>query len=84
MENTPSLTKTEWDDVNVQEMAKFLSITMLMGVLKAPEKFMYWQTNRKWHVPAISLCMTSKRYAQIDRYLHTHNNKSFPLTTLIG
>ena len=78
LRNAVTQIRNEWYAVNVKELAQFLGITMMMGILRAPKMSMYWQVGKKWHVPAISTCMSSRRYFQIAKYFHSYNNKAIP------
>ena len=74
LRNSSSKAGSLWVDVNVTDIAHYLGLSMLMGIVKSPSIEMYWQTREKWHVPTFSNCMTSKRYKIIAKYFHTYNN----------
>ncbi|XP_045617580.2 piggyBac transposable element-derived protein 4-like [Procambarus clarkii] len=76
--NAPTLTNTSnrWEPVSVKDMARFLGLTILMGILRLPRIRMYWQTGKFWHVPCFNTFMTSKRYELISKYFHIYNSNA--------
>ena len=76
--NASVIERNTWDDVNMKEMSHFLGLTMLMGLIHAPQMEMYWQVTKKWHVPVFNRTMSSRRYKAIARYFHTYNNAAIP------
>ncbi|XP_069156457.1 piggyBac transposable element-derived protein 4-like [Procambarus clarkii] len=75
---TGQRTKHRWQPVTVKEIARYLGLTILMGICPLPRLGMYWQTGRFWHIPCVNTFMTGKRFEMIATYFHVYNNKAIP------
>nr|XP_045585833.1 piggyBac transposable element-derived protein 4-like [Procambarus clarkii] len=75
---TGQRTKHRWQSVTVKEIARYMGLTILMGICPLPRLRMYWQTGRFWHIPCFNTFMTGKRFEIIAKYFHVYNNKSIP------
>ncbi|XP_069177116.1 piggyBac transposable element-derived protein 4-like [Procambarus clarkii] len=75
---TGQSTKHRWQPVTVKEIARYMGLTILMGICPLPRLRMYWQTGRFWHIPCFNTFMTGKRFEMIAKYFHVYNNKSIP------
>ena len=71
LQTSSSESRSSWDDVNIADIADYLGLSMLMGIVKSPSIEMYWQTSEKWHGPTFSNCMTLKHYKIILGYSYT-------------
>ncbi|XP_069176223.1 piggyBac transposable element-derived protein 5-like [Procambarus clarkii] len=59
-----------WKPVSVKEMARYLALCILMGIVKMPTMRMYWQTNQMWHCRFFNLFMSSARFQHISKFFH--------------
>ncbi|XP_069164078.1 piggyBac transposable element-derived protein 4-like [Procambarus clarkii] len=75
---TEQRTKHRWQPVTVKEIARYLGLTILIGICPLPRLRMYWQTGRFWHIPCFNTFITGKRFEMIAKYFHVYNNKSIP------
>ena len=56
------------DEISVEDIKKVFGIVLYMGVLKLPNRRMYWQNNTK--VDIIANTMGVNRFAKIMQLLH--------------
>ncbi|XP_069192572.1 piggyBac transposable element-derived protein 4-like [Procambarus clarkii] len=75
---TGQRTKHRWQPVTVKEIARYMGLTILMGICPLPRLGMYCQTGRFWHIPCFNTFMRGKRFKMIAKYFHVYNNKSIP------
>ncbi|XP_069169886.1 piggyBac transposable element-derived protein 4-like [Procambarus clarkii] len=75
---TGQKTKNRWEPVTVKEIARYLGLTILMGICPLQRLRMYWQTGRFWYLLCFNTFMTGKRFEMSARYFHVYNNKSIP------
>ncbi|XP_069184484.1 piggyBac transposable element-derived protein 4-like [Procambarus clarkii] len=75
---TGQRTEHRWQPVTVKEIARYLGLTILIGIFPLPRLRMYWQTGRFWHIPCFNTFITGKRFEMIAKYFHVYNNKSIP------
>ncbi|XP_069159468.1 piggyBac transposable element-derived protein 4-like [Procambarus clarkii] len=68
-----------WKPVLVKEMARYLALCILMGIVKMPTMRMYWQTNQMWHCRFFNLFMSSARFQHISKFFHMYNKKGVPV-----
>ncbi|XP_069189265.1 piggyBac transposable element-derived protein 4-like [Procambarus clarkii] len=68
-----------WTPVKVSEMARFLGLFILMGIIRLPTMRMYWQTAKPWHARFFSLFMPSRRFQHINQFFHTFNTNAVPV-----
>ena len=66
----------EWKPVTLTELAKYLGLTVLMGIVQLPEIAMYWALNEKYGQPVFYQTMSYKRYIEINKYLHFNDNEN--------
>ncbi|XP_049328029.1 piggyBac transposable element-derived protein 4-like [Astyanax mexicanus] len=62
--------KRQWTDVNADEMLKFLSITIYMGLMKPSATRDLWRKDRLHSHPFPASVMAGYRYEAISAYLH--------------
>lgn len=63
-----------WITVNIRDMAQFLGLVFLMGLLKFPEIRLYWSQDPLYHHPIFGQTMCINRFKEILKYFHTFNN----------
>nr|XP_045613880.1 piggyBac transposable element-derived protein 5-like [Procambarus clarkii] len=78
IQNASRRTTSIWQEVSVKEMARYLGLSMLMGVAALPTMRMYWQTSRLWHMRTFNIFMTSKRFQHISQFFNSYNNQAIP------
>lgn len=66
----------DWCNVTVVDIAHYLGLTILMGVLPAARQWMYWAVGKPYYVPIFTATMPYRRYKQIARYFHFCNNEA--------
>ena len=69
-------------DVDENEIATFIGMNMLMGVVKLPSYKNYW--SQKLRYPMIADAMPIKRFEKIKRYLHFSDNDKVDKTDKLG
>ena len=79
-ENVPGRenTKSQWLEVTISEMWKFLSLLFWTGIIKKPTLSSYWSTNPLLATPFFSSVMSRDRFYSILRYFHFNNNATRP------
>ena len=60
------------DDVNLQEMHLLIAAIIRMGIMKLPQRHLYWSRICKTNF--ISECMNSRRFKQLFSFLHMNDN----------
>nr|XP_045590883.1 piggyBac transposable element-derived protein 4-like [Procambarus clarkii] len=73
IQNASRRTMRMWQEVSLKEMARYLGLSMLMGIARLPTMRMYWQTSRLWHMRTFNIFMTVKRYQHISQFFHSYN-----------
>ena len=74
----PNKHKQAWSQVTREEMEAFVSIIILMGIIKLPRFRMYWREDYLLHQEGISAIMSRTRFLQIWRYFHLADNSVAP------
>ena len=64
-----------WQGCTVTDIAHYLGLTMLMGVVRLPNLRMYWSTVNIYSLPQFSNVMTSARYLELSRFLHASKRR---------
>lgn len=67
-----------WMRVNIREMAHFIGLVVLMGMLKFPEIRLYWSTDDLYYHPVFGNTMSINRFKDILRFFHTFNDRAIP------
>lgn len=67
-----------WISVNATELAKFLGLVMIMGMIYLPQIAMYWSSSRLFCIPIFCDTMSTHRFQDILRFFHTCNNMAIP------
>ena len=63
-------------NVTVDEIRKFIGISIYMGIIKFPQYRMYWSS--EYRFPLIADVMGLTRYEMIKQYLHFNDNTQMP------
>ncbi|CAJ0916379.1 unnamed protein product [Ranitomeya imitator] len=69
----PYITHTrsiQWHPTNVEELKKFLGLTLAMGIVKKPTIRSYWDMHSVLCLPLFSAVMTRNRYELLLRFLN--------------
>ena len=61
--------RARWVPTNIIELAKFLGLSMLMGVIRLPRLVMYWATSHLFRIPIFTETMSRQRYQDIPKVL---------------
>ena len=64
-----------WKDINIEELRKFLGLSINMGRIIKGNIQNYWSTDPLLSTPIFGQIITRNRYLQILRYLHFSNNE---------
>nr|XP_045604935.1 piggyBac transposable element-derived protein 4-like [Procambarus clarkii] len=78
IQNASRRTMRLWKEVSAKEMARYLALSILMGIARLPTMRMYWQTSRLWHMRTFNVFMTAKRFQHIAQFFHTYNQFAIP------
>lgn len=75
-EEYPHLTngRTEWVDIDREELQAWLGVLILMGLKELPNIRQYWDRREFYCCPIISEVMTRKRFEAITRCIHLVDN----------
>ena len=68
-----------WSGCNVDLIAKYLGLRMMMGMLRAPTERMYWRRNSKFAQPCFFQTMSLLTFTTISKYFHAYNNRAVPI-----
>ena len=64
----------EWVQVTVDELKAYIGFMILMGIVKLPSIYDYWQTSEIFHYSPIASRISRDRFSEISRYLHFVDN----------
>nr|XP_045590633.1 piggyBac transposable element-derived protein 4-like [Procambarus clarkii] len=78
IQNASRRTMRLWKEVSAKEMARYLALSILMGIARLPTMRMHWQTSRLWHMRTFNVFMTAKRFQHIAQFFHTYNQFAIP------
>lgn len=67
-----------WVNVSVEEIKKFLSLLICMGLTKRKTIELYWSTHPLLYIPFFSRTMSLRRFQQIFSMFHVSNRVSPP------
>jgi hypothetical protein len=70
------------DEITVGDIKKALGIVLYMGILKLPNRRMYWQSNTR--VDIITNTMGVNRFDKIMQLLHYNENNSIPAANSVA
>ena len=60
----------KWTDVSEDDIYSFISLIILMGIIRKPTIEMYWSTTEMLSTPFFGKCMSQNRFSSILRFLH--------------
>ncbi|XP_041423567.1 piggyBac transposable element-derived protein 4-like [Xenopus laevis] len=63
-----------WHPTDVNELKRFLGLTLAMGLIKANSLESYWDSTTVLSIPIFSATMPRNRYQLLLRFLHFNNN----------
>ncbi|XP_041420032.1 piggyBac transposable element-derived protein 4-like [Xenopus laevis] len=63
-----------WHPTDVNEIKRFVGLTLAMGLVKAHSLESYWDTTTVLSIPVFSATMPRNRYQLLLRFLHFNNN----------
>lgn len=72
-QESKQITKTPTDK---DEIKKFFSVVIIMGLVELPHLYLYWSKNPLYHNKFISSVLTRDRFLLILQYLHFNDNNS--------
>lgn len=78
---TPSSRSLKWQDVNKDDMNKFIALLLLQGLVQKPKETWFWSKRPIITTPFFGNVMSQQQYALIMKYLHFENNDTFNATT---
>ena len=69
-----------WQDVNTDEMKKFIGLILLMGLIKKARWRQYWSKDPLLSTPAFPAILDRNRYEMKMKFLHFSDNSMEPPT----
>ena len=73
-----SASASAWIPVTAKDIAQYLGLVILMGVVRKPSLRDYWSTNDLLLTPIFIRTMTCRRFLQIATFFHVTNNVEIP------
>ena len=70
---------SQWTPVTTEELCAYMGFMMLMGLVKLPSIYDYWQRDEVFHYSPIAGRITRDRFFELHRFLHFVDN--FTLST---
>ena len=67
-----------WQGCSVGDIAHYLGLSMLMGIIRLPNLKLYWSNENLFKFPQFSNVMTSARYQELSRFVHAFNKLAVP------
>ena len=77
MTNKPKC-KGKWTNITKKDIANYLGMRILMGIIRLPRERMYWSKNPYISIHAIYSVMAYTKFALIQKYLHSFNSFTRP------
>ena len=65
--------KGKWWACSLKEMAQFIGLRILMGIIRYPDQRMYWSKDALFANYTFPKTMTCKRFNMISKYFHAFN-----------
>ena len=63
-----------WEPITPEELCAYFGFMMLMGLVKLPSIYDYWQKDLVYHYSPIADRISWKRFFDIHRFIHFANN----------
>ena len=70
---------SQWTPITTEELCAYMGFMMLMGLVKLPSIYDYWQRDEVFHYSAIAGRITRDCFFGLHRFLHFVDN--FTLST---
>ena len=65
-----------WTQITVEELQAYMGFMILMGLVKLPSIYDYWQKDETYHYSPIASRITRDRFFELHRYLHFADNST--------
>ena len=76
----PDLYKN-WKKASVEELSKFIGLTILFGVFRLPSLNLHWKKGKAYSSGMVRHCLSRDRYDELNCFFHAYNNNAiFPNT----
>ena len=69
----------KWTQVTVEELQAYMGFMILMGLVKLPSKYDYWQRDEIYHYSPVASRITRDRFFELHRFLHFADNSTLAL-----
>lgn len=63
-----------WAPITQEELCTYYGFMLLVGIVKMPSKYDYWQRDEVYHYSPIAERISQKRFFEIHFYIHFANN----------
>ena len=67
-----------WQGCSVGDIAHYLGLSMLMGIIRLPNLKLYWSNENLFKFPKFTNVMTSACYQELSRFVHAFNKLAVP------
>ncbi|XP_054720540.1 piggyBac transposable element-derived protein 4-like [Uloborus diversus] len=67
---TPHSRSLQWRETTIEELLVFFALIILQGIIKKPQKKMYWTKTEVLETPFFGKIMTEKRFSLLMKFLH--------------
>ena len=67
-----------WQGYSVGDIAHYLGVSMLMGIIQLPNMKLYWSNENLYKFPQFTNVMTSACYQELSRFVHAFNKLAVP------
>ncbi len=65
-----------WQTITVEELQAYMGFMILMGLVKLPSIYDYWQKDEVFHYSPVASRISRDRFFEIHRYLHFADNST--------
>ena len=66
----------KWTQVTVKELQAYMGFMILMGLVKLPSIYDYWQRDEIYHYSPVASRITRDRFFELHRFLHFADNST--------
>ena len=66
----------KWNQVTVEELQAYMGFMILMGIVRLPSIYDYWQKEDIYHYSPVASKISQDRFFEFHRYLHFVDNSS--------
>ena len=67
-----------WAPITQEELCAYFGFMVLMGIVKMPSIYDYWQKDEVYHYSPIANRISPKRFFEIHCFIHFANNATLP------